>query len=144
MKTVNAGIEPELYEYVAKTYEESPYYKLLGISLEEVGPKYAIIGLDASPELTNALGIIHGGVIMALADSAMGNAIRAAGLVGITADISVSLTSSPKIGEKIRARGEVVKKGKNLIFTEGKVFSDDKVVAYGKGTFFRTKTIEFE
>jgi 1,4-dihydroxy-2-naphthoyl-CoA hydrolase len=47
-----------------------PLCATLGIDAETVGPDLVTLSVEWSPELCTARGILHGGVIMALADSA--------------------------------------------------------------------------
>lgn len=54
-----------------------PYYRLLGLRTEPGTPAgEARIRLDGRPDLTNARGDIHGGVVASLLDAAMGVAVR--------------------------------------------------------------------
>jgi len=56
-----------------------PYYRLLGLQTEAGIPAgQARIRLDGRPDLTNARGDIHGGVVASLLDAAMGVAVRSA------------------------------------------------------------------
>ena len=49
-----------------------PLAQTLGIRAELYAPEKVVLALDWAPELCTAGGILHGGVIMALADSAGG------------------------------------------------------------------------
>lgn len=49
-----------------------PLAATLGIRTDEYGAERVVLSLDWSPSLCTANGILHGGVIMALADSAGG------------------------------------------------------------------------
>ena len=47
-----------------------PFAGRLGMALEEAGPDRVVAHLDWAPDLCTAAGIMHGGVLMSLADSA--------------------------------------------------------------------------
>ena len=47
-----------------------PFAARLGMTLEEAGPDRVVARLDWAPDLCTAAGIMHGGVLMSLADSA--------------------------------------------------------------------------
>ena len=47
-----------------------PFARRLGMTLEEAGPDRVVARLGWAPELCTGAGIMHGGVLMSLADSA--------------------------------------------------------------------------
>jgi uncharacterized protein (TIGR00369 family) len=53
----------------------APIVELLGIRSRSLGDGRAEIEMDAGPRLHNAMGILHGGVLLDLADVAMGVAL---------------------------------------------------------------------
>ena len=143
MDAVNAGLDAKLFEYLQKSIKETAYYKLLGVELQLLAPGYAEIRAVSSQEHTNPMGLIHGGLIMSIADAAMGNAVRSMGIIGVTADISTSLMASARLGDTIVARGKVLKTGKNLIFTEGQVYVGDKLIGDSKATFYKISELNY-
>lgn len=132
----------KLIDYITNTVKKTPFYQLLGIRLESLGEGEAVLSLQTSKEHTNPAGLIHGGIIMALADAAMGNAIRSLGVMGVTADCSTAFPASAPLGAIIEARGKVLKQGKNLIFAEALVYAEGRLVGHCKATFFNTGLIE--
>lgn len=142
MAVINAGIDEKLFVYLRDSISKTPYYNLLGLNLNELGPGSAEIVTITRPEHTNPLGIIHGGLPMSLADAAMGNAVRTLGVKGVTVDCSTSLIAAAGIDEIMVARGKVVKAGKKLIFVEASVLCGDKLIANSKGTFYITGVID--
>ncbi|MDD3023644.1 MAG: PaaI family thioesterase, partial [Syntrophomonadaceae bacterium] len=75
MKAENCGIEEGLFKYLVDSINHTPYYRLLGIEIAKVGKGTAELAVCANQNHANPLGAIHGGLIMSLADAAMGNAI---------------------------------------------------------------------
>lgn len=138
----NGGIDNNLFNYIISAIQGSPFYKLLGIDIKELGPGFTELILEPSKEHTNPLGAIHGGLIMTIADAAMGNAVRTLKINAVTVDCSVSLISAAPFDQTIRARGKVLKAGKNLIFAKSSVYSGEKLIADSKATFFKTGDIQ--
>lgn len=142
MSVINAGIEPKLFEYLIGNVAQTPFYILLDIHLTLLGPGQAELEVQAEKKHTNPLDRVHGGLIMSIADAAMGNAIRTTGVAGVTADCSVSFPGAARLGEKIIARGAVIKSGKNLLFAEATVWAGDRILGHSKATFYKTSNIE--
>lgn len=125
-------------KYVRQFAETSPYYQTMGMSLVELDNGRAVIRLTAQPSHLNADGILHGGVLPAIADGAMGNALRT--LHGdaaqvLTVEIHLHYLR-PVTGGSVLAEGRVVQSGRRLSFAEVEMRDDDgRVVAKGSGTF---------
>ncbi len=60
---------------VRQHFEKFPFFKLLGIELLEIEPGRARLALSFRPDLTQPAGIMHGGVIAALVDTAIAHSI---------------------------------------------------------------------
>ncbi len=101
MPIVNAGISPQLFDYLVKSMTDSPFYKLMEIKITLLGEGQAELEVQAQEKHTNPIGLVHGGLIMSMADAAMGNAIRSIGVIGVTVDCSVSFPGSARLGEKL-------------------------------------------
>ena len=91
------------------------------------------------PSLLNSSGIVHGGVLCTLMDTAMGMAARTVLGVG-QANVSVELKVSffkPIVadGRDVRLEGRVLKRGQRICFAEARAFSPDGVlVGHGTGS----------
>jgi uncharacterized protein (TIGR00369 family) len=62
-------------EQVRKVANSSPYYRLLGIEATEIREGESRIQMLFKQELTHPYGIVHGGAIASLADSAVAMAL---------------------------------------------------------------------
>jgi len=83
---------------------------------------------------TNANGVCHGGVLMSVADSAMGScAFLAAGGPVATVDFECDFLAAARIGERIHGIAKVVRKARNIIFMETDVYSDERRVLRTSG-----------
>ena len=103
----------------------------------------AVVDMTPSEEMANSLGFVHGGMISALADSAMGRALRTIkpGVVrSMSFDLKLSFISAAKVGETLRATGRVVHAGRRTMVTECRVEGPGgRLVATASGTFAVTR-----
>ena len=135
--TINKGIDEKLFISIKESLEKTPFYNLLGVEIVELAQGIAILKVDTRVEHTNPIGYIHGGLLMTIADAAMGNAIRSLGSSAVSIDVSTAFLSSARVGDEILATGQVLKSGRNLFFTEASLTVKDKLIAHCKGTFFK-------
>ena len=97
-----------------------------------------IMGLRLAKAHTNARGLIHGGLMAALADNAMGySCAQATGWRSsfVTISLAVDFTGSADIGQWLAVESEVIRTGSTICFAQCLVRADDAVVARANGTF---------
>lgn len=143
MAAVNAGIDGKLFNYLVKSLQDTPYYRLLGLELLRLGSGISEFQLLTEEKHCNPLGLIHGGLIMSVADSVMANAIRSMGINGVTVDVSVSVISAVPYGSILRAIGKVRRAGRSMVFAEAEVWCGDRLVGQAKGTFYNKGPINY-
>jgi len=98
--------------------------KLIGARLTEVDEGVAEFEVEFRPELSQQNGYFHAGIIGTLADTAGGCAgatLMPPGGNVLTVEFKLNLLA-PGDGEKLRARGEIIKSGRTLTVTQGKVW----------------------
>ena len=91
-----------------------PMYKLIGMEVIDVGPGYSRFRLPFRPELTQPFGVMHGGALAAVADSAV--AIALWGLLGAdqiftTIEMKINYIDPVSTGEVI-AEGKIIHCGR--------------------------------
>src|SRR5258706_8425131 len=78
-----------------------PFAGLIGMELDEAGPDRVVAHLTWSPQMCTSAGILHGGALMSLADTA-------GGLVGVLAltqgPTTAAITSTPQMFRPLPAR----------------------------------------
>lgn len=100
--------------------------------------KAVIIGLRLAKPHTNARGLIHGGLIAALADNAMGYSCAQATdwtTSFVTISLSIDFVGSAEIGQWLAVESDVIKTGSTICFAQSLVKADDAVIARASGTF---------
>ena len=118
-------------------------WQWLGIGLVELGEGRATVEMTPSEDMTNHAGFVHGGMITALADSAMGRSLRTLvpGVArAMSFDLKLNFISAAKVGEKLVAVGNVVHAGRRTAVTECRVEAPGgRLVATASGTFAITR-----
>ncbi len=141
MEAENRGIDQVVFDYIIDAYAKSSFYQLLGLRVRSLAPGKAEIMAETDIKHSNAQGMVHGGLFMTAADSAMGNAIRTLGIKAVTVDCSISFLAPAQFGKDIMAAGEIIKSGRQIFFTEAKVFSEGKLLATAKASFYKVGII---
>jgi uncharacterized protein (TIGR00369 family) len=103
----------------------------------------AVVDMTPTPDMANSAGFVHGGMISALADSAMGRSLRTLepGVVrSMSFDLKLSFINAAKVGETLRATGKVVHAGRRTAVTECRVEDTaGRLVATASATFAITR-----
>jgi uncharacterized protein (TIGR00369 family) len=101
-------------------------------------PDAIILGLLLATPHTNARGFVHGGLIAALADKAMGHScgkkMRDAHSL-VTVSMSIDFISSGQIGQWLTVETDVIKTGNTICFAQCFVKADDVAIARANATF---------
>jgi len=104
----------------------------LGLVLDEADASRVVIRLDWAPHLCTSGGVMHGGVLMALADTA-GALVTFLGLPEGKTTATITSTSHmfrPVSGGTVRAVAVPVHRGRTTVTAETSVFDDqDRLVA---------------
>ena len=81
--------------------------------------------------------IVHGGILMALLDEAMGNVVRFKGMACVTAKIQARLRRPAAVGELLIVTAEVTGKNRRMAETKAEIaLADGTLVAEGTATNF--------
>jgi uncharacterized protein (TIGR00369 family) len=97
-----------------------------------------IIGLRLARPHTNGRGLIHGGLIAALSDNAMG--YSCAHVMGgayslVTIGLAVDFVGTAEVGQWLEIESDVVKTGRTICFAQSLIKADGAVIARANATF---------
>jgi len=118
-------------ELVRQRMKESKSTELLGFDVESVHDGRAIFRLDVRPNHKQIHGVVHGGIIAALADTT--GAIAAYTVVprGVelaTLELKINYLE-PVPGGRVKAEARVLRSGRNFIVTECEIFNESGSLA---------------
>lgn len=129
------------YDRIRKVIEVMPFSKNLGMEVEDVSEGYARLRLHFKQENTTAANALHGGAIASLIDTTGAMAAWTTAEIGTpkyfgsTVGVNVNYLSGA-IGEDILAEGRILKRGKEIIYTDVRVTNEaGKLLAQGTVTY---------
>lgn len=91
--------------------------------------------LDCAQDLEGYPGLVHGGVISLVFDSAMANCMFARGYRAVTAELTVRYTNPVSLGVAARVSAQVTKDMHPLYVLEAQLFQDGVQKARAAGKF---------
>ena len=115
-----------------------PLRQFLGMEIHSGERGHAIARVEVNPQLFNPNGVVHGGVMFTMADTAMGRATMSVLDDGQScASIEVQMRFfRPASGGTLIADAAVIKSGRKIVHLEAKVRDGDgELIASGTGTF---------
>ena len=100
--------------------------------------KAVIIGLRLARPHTNSRGLIHGGLIAALSDNAMG--YSCAHVMGgasslVTIGLALDFVGTAQVGQWLSVETDVIKTGSTICFAQCLIKADGLIIARANGTF---------
>ena len=121
-----------------------PFVELVGARVEEAQEGYSRLSLVLEERHTNPNGVMHGGVVATVMDSAA--AVAVGRMRGertrrnnphATVEMNVSLISAARPGDELVVEGRVLKLGRSVAFCESEARrrSDGELIAKGRFTF---------
>ena len=112
---------------IQKALSTVPFAKLLGLELEDIGAGTATLAVNVREELTQNQGIVHGGAIASLIDTATAFAILSLLPPGervTTVDLTISYLRPVSSGRP-RVVARVVRAGRRLFVVSAEVFDEE-------------------
>lgn len=136
---------PSFAEDIRSSFAKQGFLGAIGARLALIEPGHAVIELDYASNVTQQQGFFHGAAIGAIADVAGGYAtlsLLPAGSEVVTVEYKINFVK-PARGERLIARGTVVRAGKSLSVARAEVDAMKDGVAetcaYLQATFFRVE-----
>ena len=122
----------------AGEYGEFPLKSYLGMEIVGDAPGIGVAMVDVGPEHLNPNGVVHGAVLMAMVDTAMGKATMSVlddGQFCSTVELSLRFIRPASAGT-LTGTATVLKRGRNLVHLEARVVEgEDRLIATSTGTF---------
>ena len=119
----------QLTDVVGFTAANGPWF-------EKVENGRLIRGFLAGPQHANSLGIVHGGMMAAFLDSAMGTTVwHTLGRRAVTLTLSLDYLGPGRVGEWLQAEGEVVGHDEHMVQVRGRLYGRRHEVLAGIGSF---------
>jgi acyl-CoA thioesterase len=106
----------------------------LGIEVVHAADGVALARMPVGPDRTNGHGIVHGGLVYALADTAFACAVNSRLPGSVTASASIVYLSPSHVGEELTAEAVVRHAGRRRSIVDVTVHSGDRVIAEYRGT----------
>jgi acyl-CoA thioesterase len=120
-------------------YSEFPLRTFLDFTIDDGIDGEAVAALDVNDRHLNPNGVVHGGVVFTLVDTAMGRATMSVLDEGrICASIEVAVRYlRPITGGRLVATASVLRAGRRIVHLEGRVTvdGDDRPVAVVQASF---------
>ncbi len=115
-------------ERIRASFAKQGLMTTLGATLVTIAPGRVEIALKPTPAISQQHGFVHAGAVSAIADSAAGYA--ALSLMPpdrgvLTTEFKINLVA-PAAGNRILARGTVVKAGRTLSLVQSEVFAENE------------------
>lgn len=116
--------------------EASGFAAANGPWFEKIEDGRAIRGFLPGPQHANALGIVHGGMLAAFLDSAMGVSVwQTLQRRAVTLTLSLDYLGPARIGDWLEAVGEVVGHDEQMAQVRGRLYGPRHQVLGGLGAF---------
>jgi uncharacterized protein (TIGR00369 family) len=117
----------------------SPFHKMINMELERLEHGECVIRMAPRPEMSNAKGDLHGGMIASLLDISMSQAARSTQPDPLQIKVStITLTVnylSPSTGV-VTVTAKVVRAGASICYVEAEAINaKGEIVAHATGTF---------
>jgi len=123
--------EKRVTELVRQRMQESKSSELLGFEVESVHDGRAIFRLDVRPRHKQIHGVVHGGILAALADTTAAIAaytVVPRGVELATLELKINYME-PVPGGRVKADARVLRSGRNFIVTECEIYNESGSMA---------------
>jgi uncharacterized protein (TIGR00369 family) len=133
-------ITPERERLIQEKFEINHFPRMLGIEIDSVEEGRAVLSVEVRQELKQLQGVMHGGAIASLIDTAVAFAIVGASEPEdrfTTVEMKINYLSAIREG-RVTAEARLIRDGRRIIVAECDVFDDKgRLAAKGLLTYIR-------
>ena len=109
-------------------------FSFLGFALVEIGPGRAVLRFTVAPHHLNSAGVCHGGIVFALADSALGSASCSHGIQALAQHADIHWLKTAREGDVLTATAaQVSRAGRTDVCDVAVTRPDGELVATLRG-----------
>ena len=135
VRVENRGIDPQFFSFLCERWSV-PAHRALAADLAYLGPGQAGVLMKSCHHYSTVRGRLHGGIISAVLDTAMGWALLSLGYSPITTDMYTNYLATVFADTALTAEAEVVHLGNRTAVAQGTLRDDQgRLVATSRGTF---------
>lgn len=135
----NKGLDCMLFGYILDAEEVNGCHDLIDLYYVSIAPGEVEMEIPVSSRHLNAGGVVHGGIIANLVDSAVGMAMRSLNKTGVTTSLNVNFMKSAGRGDVLKAVGQVRHNGRKMFFGDAQVYNQrGDLLATGQANFYCT------
>ena len=135
-KKFDFKLTPEQIERLKKVIGASPFFRLLGMQVENINEGGATVKLLKSNDTTHPGGVVHGGAIASLADVSVALAIiplYPSGTKASTLELKINYFKAVQ-NENIKAESKIVYKGSRMGVGEVSITAENNNELLAKAT----------
>ncbi|RKY26104.1 MAG: PaaI family thioesterase [Planctomycetota bacterium] len=97
-----------------------------------------VASFDCDENFEGYGGMLHGGVISAIADGAMTNCLFAHGITAVTAELNVRFRHSIELGRELKVTARITRRTEPLFVVEAELAQAGQLKAKATGKFMET------
>lgn len=135
---MGAGMSDDVADELRARLADSPFHTWVGLRVESASPGTVTVSLEAGEDHRNLQGLVHGGLLATLADTAMGLAVRTSvepGRRHVTIGMQVQFLRAGRPGT-IMATGRVIRAGQQVAHAEATLTDTaGRELARAQGTY---------
>jgi len=130
-------VNPDFIEKLKHVVKTSPYPRHMAMVLDQIEFDKSVVALELADFHLQPFGIVHGGVVATLIDTATFWAAflrlpECDGLVNV--DLKLNYLQ-PAVDGRLTARGTCMRQGRSICYSQAGVFDDnERLIAHGTST----------
>jgi acyl-CoA thioesterase len=132
----------EILAAITEQVHKEPYAQKLSVKALKVEPGYALTEMKYTDDMTNLLGMMHGGAIFSLIDEAFELAGNSHGTIAVALNMNITYMAAPKIGSLLHAEAKEVSRTSRTGTYQIRVTDDaETLIALCQALVYRKKDV---